>query len=137
MPGNDQGASVAEGATRTVFHVTPARNLARIQSEGLLPRVGARSKRLGEKVPAVFVFPNVGDLDTAMDQWLFDEFSEGTRLALLRVELAADLPCHSDVEYEVGVRAPIPPSAITVLCTDLGNEVGVRHLVEETADFRP
>jgi len=118
------------GAPRTVYHVTPARNLSRIRSEGLIPRVGARSKRLGEKVPAVFVFPTIDDVDVAMDQWLLDEFPESTRLALLKVDLPPDLPCHSDVEYEIGVRAPIPPCALTVLSTDLGNEVGVRHLVE-------
>jgi hypothetical protein len=116
---------LVEGQEHFAYHVTPLRNLKAIAEHGLVPKRGARSKRLGEKAIGIYLFPDHESLTTALDQWLFDEFGEETRLALLKVRLPMNAQIDSEVAYEVRCYDVIPPENITVLSRDLGGEVGV------------
>ncbi len=103
------------------YHVTPARNVARILREGLVPRIGPRSRRLGEPVACVYVFPTAEDLSCALDNWLLDEFGEDAILALLEVDVPEDVRRADGAGYEGALLDPVPPVALRVLHRDLGD----------------
>lgn len=106
----------------TVYHVTPTRNLNSIQKKGIEPRIGPRSRRLGERTPGIYCFPTIDDIEDALDNWLFDEFSEATPLALLRIWIPGVVRSSQKVEWEIILHDTVPPSNIKVLSRDLGNE---------------
>ncbi|CAE6795298.1 hypothetical protein R70006_05044 [Paraburkholderia domus] len=99
----------------TVYHVTPQPNLTAILREGLVPRRGERSLDCGEQQDAVFCFPTREACDTGMGGWLGDAFNDCPEngLAVIEIELPAGMRTRSDVEYELAVLDPIPPSAVT------------------------
>jgi hypothetical protein len=102
-----------------LYHLTPARLVARILREGLAPRVGPRARRIRETVPAIYFFGSTDDLDAGLEQWLELEFDDETPLALLEV----DLPAHcrwERVAFEIQVYDPIPPTAIRVISRNYG-----------------
>lgn len=102
-----------------LYHLTPTYHLPRILSEGLLPRRGPRSRRLGEALLSIYFFTSRADADQALMNWLGDEFEEDTHLALLEVQLPTGLAYRQEA-FEVQVFAPIPPEAIRVLDRDYG-----------------
>jgi hypothetical protein len=114
----DAAAPTADRRGMLFYHVTPMRNLPRIRREGLLPKIGRRSRDLGEPAAAIYLFASVDDAENAISNWL-GEYFETTRLALLAVDLPAGIPV-TEVAFERQVFAPIPPSAISVLDTDFG-----------------
>lgn len=106
------------------FHVTPARNVARIMREGLLPRIGPRSRRLGEALPAIYLFADAESLESALDNWLGDEFDEEARLALIRVEAPEGTRTGEGAGFETVLLDPVPPACLEVLTRDLGGLTG-------------
>lgn len=68
------------------WHVTLKENLENIVSNGLQARIGERSQLLGESLPAVYVFNTLIDAETALGQWLGDEFEEEDELVILKVK---------------------------------------------------
>ncbi len=116
-------------ADRTFYHITLTRNIPKILIDGLIPKKGTRSRRLKEGAPAIYLFPTIEDAETAFGNWLGDEFSDNTRLALLKVTVPHTIELHSDVPFECHVYEPIPASCISVQSNDLGNEYGFDHLV--------
>jgi hypothetical protein len=101
-----------------LYHVTPARNLRAIQRDGLMPKRGARSKKLGEPVPAIYLFPSLEAVEDALSGWLGGEFDEDARLALLAVTVPPGAETRTTADYERIVTAPIPPENIRVLSRD-------------------
>lgn len=97
------------------YHVTPRRNLKRILSEGLIPRVGPRSKRLGEIEPAIYVFTSMAGVEDALMNWLGDEFADSTPVVVLRITLPQGASDESAAAYERLVRHAIAPASINVL----------------------
>lgn len=73
--------------TDCLYHVTPARNLAAIATEGLVPQVGARSRRSGEIKPFVHCFTSFEDVETSLSNGMTQEFDAGERLAILAINL--------------------------------------------------
>lgn len=96
------------------YHVTPARNLAKISKKGLMPAIGERSAKL-ENNPAIYLFNTLEDVSNALMNWLSDEFDE-EQLALLKVSL--DTP-PADSHYETVIDSVIPPDKIKVLTKDI------------------
>ncbi len=106
------------------YHVTPTRNLFRIMREGLAPRIGPRSRRLGEAVAAVYLFEDADSLQDALDNWLGDEFAEDAMLALLRVEVPAGTRLAEGAGFEMAAIDALPPECLSVLSRDLGGLTG-------------
>lgn len=106
----------------TVYHVTPTRNLNSILEKGIEPRIGPRSRRLGEKIPGIYCFPTIDDIEDALDNWLFYEFSESTLFALIRIWIPGNVRSSQEVEWEIILHGAVPSSNIKVLSRDLGNE---------------
>jgi hypothetical protein len=121
--------TIVEGIqVSTAYHITLARNVSRVMQEGLVPRVGPRSRKLKEPRAAIYLFPTLEDAATAYDHWLSEEFSENTRLALLKVSVPHTIEVHSDAPFECHVYDPIPAICLSVQTLDLGGETGFDHL---------
>lgn len=123
--------NLIEGAAEhisTAYHITLTRNVAKVLSEGLVPRIGPRSRKLKEPRPAIYLFPTLADAETAYEHWLSEEFSETTRLALLKVTIPHTIEVFSDAPYERHVYDAIPAICITVQTMDLGEEISFDHL---------
>jgi len=93
------------------YHITLTRNVKRVLRDGLVPRIGPRSRATKEARPAIYLFPTVEDAETAYEQWLGDQFDEDTRLALLKVEIPSTIEIFSDVSYERHIYETIPLTA--------------------------
>lgn len=97
------------------YHVTPATNWPSIAEKGLIAHVGERSECLQES-PAIFLFPTRGDCDTALGQWLGDEFEDipENGLLILKVDLEG-LPVRASAEFEREVHVNIPAERIVAV----------------------
>lgn len=142
---NDKGLlfkfSPIEVTESLYYHVTPAKNVPSIMKNGLVPKIGTRSANFGEADKHVYLFPSKDEMETAMMNWLGDEFDEDEPLAVLAVEVddnddtvdrAVDGPT-----WEYLSVNPIDPKNISVLSlnetarpTDMGTFVGVRFSTE-------
>lgn len=112
-------AAMEQPSETTVYHLTLSRNLTKIRTDGLQPKIGPRSKKLGEGKPAIYFFPTIEDAHTALNQWFGNEFSDEARIALLAISVPDGVELHSDVEYERHVYCSIPPQNIRVLTKDI------------------
>jgi hypothetical protein len=75
------------------------------------------------------MFPTIEDAETALEQWMGDEFSETTKLALIKVSIPHTIEVFSDVPFECHVYDPIPPVCLSVQTTDIDSEMdGLGHL---------
>lgn len=95
-----------------LFHITLAKSLPSILLHGLKPRIGPRSKALGEAVPRVYCFVTRESAEEAVGGWLGEEFG-GVPLRLLTLN-AESLPCSVTDGFtcEVVVSEVIPPGLI-------------------------
>ena len=59
-----------------LYHVSLLRNLKSIMKVGLEPRIGERSKEIGETEKAVYLFPTIDDMNCALGQWLGDWYND-------------------------------------------------------------
>lgn len=107
------------GVSRTYYHVTLVDNLANISEHGLMPSVGDRSRQLGES-SAIFLFPDQESAEDAVMGWLGDQFEEDDTFALLEVHVPEDIEVlkTDGVDWEIYVKAQIPPTCIKVLSRD-------------------
>lgn len=108
-----------EAGPTAFFHVTPTSNLDSIMKQGLIPRVGERSAKVGEK-PAIHLFHNWDEVEDAMMNWMGDEF-EDEPLSLLKVTVPATA-VEEDPFYPGSIytsERPISPKQIEVVDTDL------------------
>lgn len=113
--------------SRIFYHMTPARNVARILREGLVPRRGPRSRAMKEKYPAIYLFPDLATAEHAYSDWMEREFGEDTVLSLLRVTLPPGIKVHSDAGFERHIYAAVPPENIRLLARDVGAETSLRR----------
>lgn len=110
------------------YHVTPARNIKSISANGLVPQKGRRSKKIGEESDGIYLFYNLKEVEIAINGWLGLEFTESSRLALLRVIVPEGSGVRYGGGYERIITTPIPAENIKVLTRDLFGEVGLEHL---------
>lgn len=103
--------------TSTSYHITLAKNLTSIMSEGLIPQIGERSQMLGEKDEAIYLFPTKADVTNALLQWLGEMYDDDEELALLEINTTRMHLVPSIADYEIKCLEPIPPHCITLLET--------------------
>ena len=106
--------TLIEEEDRVLYHVTPTRNLPKIMQQGLVPRIGARARRLGEPIKGIYLFRSESDAESGVMNWLGDEFGEA-RLALLAVKVPPGAAEATGAGYETVLTEPIAPDRITVL----------------------
>jgi hypothetical protein len=105
--------------TKTVFHVTFAKNLKTIQVEGLSPRIGKNSKAIGEKRPGVHVFFDWASMEDAATNWDMDwHDDEDEELVVLTLEVPEDWVRSHWETFNQGtgiIVQTVPPSMITAV----------------------
>jgi hypothetical protein len=101
-----------EKIPQKLFHVTPNKNINKIKENGLIPKIGQRSKDLGEYFKAIYLFTNRENCDTALGDWL-GEYFENISITILEIELPKNILIKSEVEYEIICYDIIEPKYIT------------------------
>jgi hypothetical protein len=98
------------------YHVTLTRNVPKILREGLHPRRGPRSRRLGELHKDVYLFKSREDAADGLSNWLGAELPEDEPVALIMVNLPADTQIlDTTADYEIVVADSILPANLTVI----------------------
>lgn len=94
-----------------LYHITAHKDTPSILKSGLHPHIGERARMRGETEPAVYLFRSLGDIETAMLNWLGDVFREDEPLDILEVNLplayAADLVAEKG-GFEIACKQIIP-----------------------------
>ncbi|HDS1721752.1 hypothetical protein NPS53_09585 [Pseudomonas putida] len=93
-----------------LYHVTPLANLPSIFSNGLVPQIGERSALHGESSENLYLFTSAEACETALMNWLGDEF-EDVELAVLEFE-DGDIAGDTSSGYELVCHTSIPASCI-------------------------
>lgn len=70
-----------------LYHVTTMSNARLIAKQGLVPKIGPRSKNAGEHIPRIYMFPTYEDMVAGIDHWLGDQFDDDEELVFLRITL--------------------------------------------------
>lgn len=109
-------ANLEEDINKIAYHITPTKNLKRIMSVGLNPKLGKRSKKIAGEQAGIYLFPDKDSAEDALMNWLGDEFDEDEELTLLSVNIDG-LKTASGAGYEIIVKDIIDPSRIKSLQT--------------------
>jgi hypothetical protein len=100
---------------RTVFHITPASNVASIKRDGLVPAAGPRCAGLEDQTPAVHCYVGINTVEEALQIRLDEAFGLNVPLALLAIEP----PDGTTVTgREVALPYSIDPASIQVVTHD-------------------
>lgn len=102
------------------WHVTPSGSVRGILKNGLEPRIGPRSRSVGEDVPKIYVFTSWKELVGAVNGWLGVAFRKGVRMAVLELNVPEDWLAWSgrrDISERIIDRS-VPPSMIKVAIPD-------------------
>lgn len=106
---------IVEAATEEYgYHVTPTRNLKRILTNGLVPKIGPRSKAMGERHKATYLFKSQEHAHDGVANWLGDHFKDDTPLSLLKVKIPHDAHKGQGADYEHVIHSHIPAHNIAV-----------------------
>ena len=107
------------------FHITPISNLKSILKNGIQPKIGERSSQLTsegmplESKPRVYLFPSKEDCDTALYQWLGEEFEDLEEdLVILQVNLKG-MAFEQTCDFEIAVLKTIKPVRIECIYDEL------------------
>lgn len=96
-----------------MYHVTPLKNLASIRKSGLVCKIGPRSKKIGEPISAIYLFPELRYANEAVGSWLGEEFDDDEELILLPVNVTEDdVEKAPGIDYERASVANIPAELI-------------------------
>jgi hypothetical protein len=95
--------------------VTPARNLAAIAADGLVPQIGVRSERAGETDPFVHCFTSFEGVANALSRWMAEQFEEAEKLALLVINRRSQPHTPDGCTFGVTLR----PQLLWVLADDI------------------
>lgn len=116
----------------TLYHVTPYHTYqTKIKRHGLIPRIGAKSKKVNEPVKRIYLFDSIDECENALMNWLGDEYEDiGVKsVAILKVDLEnIDIEQNPDAGYEYWVTDPIPPDKIKLIKKEMINESFVPDL---------
>lgn len=92
------------------YHVTPKSNLPSILKNGLVPTIGERSQLL-ETIPKIYLFPSKENLETALLNWLGQEFEDLEEdLIILEIDLSDTI--YQSEAFELTVSEIIKPDLI-------------------------
>lgn len=129
--------SAAPAVEVKVWHVTPKTMVGRILRQGLLPKVGPRSRSAKETLPAIYVFPDFLALEDGISNWLGDAFDENTALSVLELTVPRDWLHQDAVRYECTITQPVPAERIKLLIPDIDDWTGGHPDGAGTDAYRP
>jgi CRISPR/Cas system-associated endonuclease Cas3-HD len=108
----------SENIERKVWHITPKANVSKIMKQGLIPKIGRRSKSAKEKTPAIYVFPDSISMEDALTNWLDNEF-EDVKLSILELTVPSNWITEHAIRWEAQILHPVPPSMIKILVLNI------------------
>ena len=105
------------------YHVTEDINVFSILANGLEPTRGHRTLKRNDP-PAIYLFPSYEDAETAMTNWLPDEFDDDAELVMLEIDIPeydnnAPHIERTHVEWECVCYDHIPAKYISVMDVDM------------------
>lgn len=95
-----------------VYHLTTKKNFNKIQSEGLKPKIGPRSKELGEDNKVVYFFRSEIEAEDALCNWYGECFGEDEEFILMEVNIQGFNFNDNPSTFEVTVSEMIPSDRI-------------------------
>jgi len=111
---------------KTLYHVTPWKNIGPIRKLGLLPKTMKRGIFARDpKEPRIYFFTDRETAEDAMANWLLDEHPESRYFGVVEVVLPDRAPIVQDAELAgaVYLREPVPKGFITrIEKIDVGTE---------------
>lgn len=106
-------------ASTIAYHVTLQDNVATIQREGLIPRIGRLSAQLGEAIPRIYLFSSLQEAETGLSSWMGEAWEDieeedgaPVSLAILAVDVSGLDNDNAEGFFEVAIRTPIEPARI-------------------------
>lgn len=120
---------VTSAHSQCLYHITPARLLSIIASDGLQPSIGPRSQSAGETQAYVHCFTSFDAAAGAYMNWFREEFDEDEKLALI----AVNLPPAGDSGWECAYAVTLRPHLLWVVSDDLGAEKDLRDVRDRDA----
>lgn len=109
-----------------LFHVTLSSALPSILTEGLVPRTGPRSERLGEPVPAVYCFGDRAAVEDGLTGWMADAF-EDEALVILEIEVDCLVIERHPADFEYRILERISPARILAVFDEAWGEIPTEH----------
>ena len=103
------------------FHVTPKENIKSILKSGLIPKIGYRSQKINEDVPAVYLFTTIEECHNALLNWLGEEFEDVDELLILEVDIDdtyIELDNNGDIFFEIVVTKTVGVEKIKEIYTE-------------------
>lgn len=102
------------------YHVSTKKTFNKIKREGLIPKIGGRSKKFGEESAGIFLFISIEEAENALMNWLGDEFDEDEKLVLMEVDLTGlniypTKMSNNDYFFEIMVTIPIEQERISFI----------------------
>lgn len=109
---------------KTYYHITPMSNLESILQTGLEPRIGERSKELGENEKRVYLFHSIEDMNNALGNWLGECFEdEEIELAIIELQVPDEYPITEEEFYESYSYITISPEYFSKVYDEYMNEI--------------
>lgn len=105
-------ARAPKGSFAKGYHVTTLDSLDAIRSSGLEPRIGPRSEELGEPEPAIYLFPSLEDVETALSNWLGEWFEDDVSLVVLEIDLLGVQATQATGQFEITTPEALAPHRI-------------------------
>ncbi len=102
-----------EKTNQTYFHVTRSADLDAILKNGLRPATGDRSAQCHENTDRVYLFGSRADMETAVMNWLGDQFPESERLTCIELKIPPEIQARlRKSAIEITCDITIPPECI-------------------------
>lgn len=123
-----------ENKPNRYFHISSKENLDSILENGLIASIGERSQEIGERIEAVFLFPNKEEMDNALYNWLGEQFDDSEELVIFQIDLPSNFPVYREVDsngedfYEVHCYCDIPEEYITAVYDETYNKIDALSL---------
>lgn len=123
-----------ENKPNRYFHISSKENLDSILENGLIASIGERSQEIGERIEAVFLFPNKEEMDNALYNWLGEQFDDSEELVIFQIDLPSNFPVYREVDsngedfYEAYCYCDIPEEYITAVYDETYNRIDVLSL---------
>jgi hypothetical protein len=115
----------------TAYHVTLAENVQAIVLNGLRPMIGERSAELGEKEERIYLFPTKPDCETALSNWLGEQFDEDQKLVILEIDISG-IALTSDAGFEISCNSTIMPDRINNIFDEAWQAIQTAKKPEKT-----
>lgn len=96
------------------YHVTLGKSVPNILARGLQPRIGPRSKELGEVERAVFMYKSRRDCKEGLAGWFGGVFfnDEISDMVVLELDIGKDVLTRKENEGEIFVLELIAPNSV-------------------------